>query len=107
MVFEMRTYFAAPGKLDDLNARFRNHTCRLFEKHGMRNLGYWMPLENGEQKLVYIVAHESREAATESWKRFGADPAWHAVVKESEKNGKLVLRIESVYMTGTDYSAIR
>ena len=107
MVFEMRTYFAAPGKLDDLNARFRNHTCRLFDKHGMRNVGYWMPLENPEQKLVYIIAHESREKAAENWKKFALDPLWQAVVKESEKNGKLVTRIESTYLAGTDYSAIR
>ena len=102
----MRTYFAAPGKLDDLNARFRNHTLKLFEKHGMKNVGYWMPLENAEQKLVYVIGHKDRESAAASWKSFGADPAWQAVVKESEKNGRLVSRIESVYMNPTDYSPV-
>lgn len=107
MIFEMRTYFALPGKLDDLNARFRNHTCKLFEKHGMKNIGYWMPVEDGNSKLVYIVAHKDREAAAASWKSFGSDPEWQAVVRESEKNGKLVTKIDSVYMTGTDYSSLR
>lgn len=107
MIYEMRTYFAAPGKLDDLSARFRNHTCKLFEKHGMRNIGYWMPTENSEQRLVYILGHEDRSAAARSWEAFGKDPQWQAVVKETEKNGKLVTKIESVYMTATDYSAIK
>src|SRR5260370_37740825 len=66
-LYEMRVYFAAPGKLDDLNARFRNHTVALFEKHGMENLGYWVPVDNKENKLVYILAYPSREARQASW----------------------------------------
>ncbi len=104
--FEMRVYYAAPGKLDDLLARFRNHTTKLFEKHGMQNIGYWLPLTNTENKLVYILAYPSREARETAWKAFGSDPAWQQVVKESEKNGRLVAKAESIYLTATDFSPV-
>jgi hypothetical protein len=103
-VFEMRVYYAAPGKLDDLNARFRNHTLKLFEKHGMQNIGYWMPIENPDNKLIYILAYPNREARQQSWKAFATDSEWQAAQKESEKNGKLVARVESRFMAATDYS---
>jgi hypothetical protein len=103
-VYEMRTYYAAPGKLDDLNARFRNNTTRIFTKHGMTNIGYWIPIENPENKLVYVLSYPSREARETSWKAFGADPEWQAVAKASEANGKLVTKVESVFMQQTDYS---
>jgi len=102
--YEMRVYYAAPGKLDELHARFRNHTCKLFEKHGMVNLGYWVPLDNPDNKLVYILAYPSREAREKSWKEFAADSDWQAAHKASEINGKLVAKAESVFMTATDYS---
>jgi len=103
-LFEMRTYYAAPGKLDDLNARFRDHTTKLFEKHGIENIGYWTPIDNKDNKLVYILAFPSKEAHDTSWKEFGADPEWKKVVKESEANGKLVTKVESVFMKPADYS---
>jgi len=102
--YEMRTYYAAPGKLDDLHARFRNHTCKLFEKHGMVNIGYWVPTENPESKIIYILAYPSREARDQSWKAFMADPEWQAAWKASEANGKLVAKAESVFLNATDYS---
>ena len=102
--YELRTYYAAPGKLEALNARFRNHTMRIFEKHGIVNIGYWMPAENPENKLVYLLAFPSREAAKQSWKEFGADPEWQKAAKESEVNGKLVSKFESIFLNGTDYS---
>lgn len=104
--FEMRTYYAPPGKLDDLEARFRNHTTRLFEKHGMTNIGYWAPLTNSENKLIYFLAFPSREAREKAWKDFFADPEWQAVVKESERNGKLVDKAESVLLAPTDFSPV-
>jgi len=103
-VFEMRTYHAAPGKLDALNARFREHTTKLFEKHGMTNVGYWMPVENKDNLLIYVLAFPSRDSAKASWKAFGADPEWQKVAKESEVDGKLVDKVESVFMTATDFS---
>lgn len=106
-VYELRTYHAAPGKLEALNARFRNHTMKLFEKHGMRNVAYWneQPTAQApEGRLIYVLAHRSREAAGASWKAFGSDPAWRAVVATSEADGKLVARIDTVFMTMADYS---
>lgn len=102
--FEMRTYYAAPGKLDALQARFRDYTCKSFEKHGMTNIGYWLPLENPDSKLVYVLAFPSREAATASWKAFIADPDRQAYFKKTEENGKLVDKIESVFLKATDFS---
>ncbi|HZV05641.1 MAG TPA: NIPSNAP family protein [Gemmataceae bacterium] len=109
-VFELRTYTAAPGKIDALNARFRDHTNKLFEKHGMTIIGFWMPIKQkeGEEKLIYILAYPSKEAADKSWKAFREDPEWQKVVKETEKNGRLLAKPpESVYMAPTDYSPIK
>lgn len=103
-VFEMRTYYAAPGKLDALNARFRDHTCKLFEKHGMTNIGYWMPIENPDSKLVYVLAYPNMEAREKSWKEFVADPDWKKAQSESERDGKLVAKVEQIYFTAQDYS---
>lgn len=106
-VYELRTYYPAPGKLAALNARFREHTLKLFEKHGMRNVAYWneQPTpEAPEGRVIYVLAYPSREARDADWKAFGADPAWRAVVASSEANGKLVAKVDSVFMTMTDYS---
>jgi hypothetical protein len=108
--FEMRTYYAAPGKLEALNARFRDHTCRLFKKHGMEIVGFWIPTEKeqgAENKLIYILAHKSREAAKKSFADFGNDPEWKKARSESEANGKLVEKVESVFMSATDYSPMK
>jgi hypothetical protein len=102
-VYELRIYTAAPGKLDAINARFRDHTCKLFEKHGMTNVGYWTPAESSDARLVYMLAHDSREAADRSWKEFLGDPEWTKVVQQSEANGKIVAGIERRFLTATDY----
>jgi hypothetical protein len=108
-VFELRTYYAAPGKMDALHARFRDHTCKLFEKHGMTVVAFWVPTEkeDAEKKLVYILAFPSKEAADKSWKEFRADPEWIAAKNASEKNGPLVTRFESVFLNPTDYSPLK
>lgn len=103
-VYEMRTYYAVPGKLDAVLARFRDHTCRLFEKHGMTNIGYWVPMENPDQKLIYILAFPSREARDRAFKAFVSDPEWKAVVKKTEAGGKIVAKIESLFLQTTDFS---
>jgi len=102
--FELRVYYAAPGKLDDLNKRFREHTCALFEKHGITNIGYWTPIENPDNKLIYVTACPSKEARAKAWKEFGADPEWQAAQKASEANGKLVTKVESTFWQATDFS---
>jgi hypothetical protein len=108
-VFELRTYTTFDGKLDALNARFRNHTIRIFEKHGMENIGYWMPTDepNKGKQLVYIIAHKSRDAAKASWDAFRNDPEWKKVAAESEKDGKINQKVESVFLEPTDYSKIK
>jgi len=106
-VFELRVYTAAPGKLDNLLARFRDHTCKLFEKHGMENIGYWVPTDPNDgpkEKLYYMLAHKSREAAKASWAEFQADPDWQKVRDASEAAGKIVLKTESTFLGSTAYS---
>jgi hypothetical protein len=95
-----------PGRLPALNKRFADHTMKLFEKHGMKNEMYWIPTdaERKDNTLIYVVSHDSQEAADKSWKAFQADPAWHAARDASEKDGKIVMKVERVYMTMTDYS---
>ena len=105
-VFELRTYTTNEGKLDALQARFRDHTTRIFQKHGMTNVGYWVS-EDRPNTLIYIISHASRDAAKENWAGFRADPEWQKVSKESEMNGKIVAKVESVYMDATDYSPIK
>jgi hypothetical protein len=108
-VFELRTYYAAEGKMDELKARFRDHTNKLFEKHGMTIIGFWTPTkpEEAQKKLIYILAFPSQDAARASWNAFLADPEWVAVRKESEKNGKIMERFESVFLNPTDFSPLK
>jgi len=111
-VFEMRTYYASPGKLEALHARFRDHTTKLFEKHGMTNVGYWVPIDGqtgaaSGNTLVYILSYPSLEARKKSWDDFQNDPAWKSVKETSEKDGKLVDKVDSVFLSPTDYSAIK
>ena len=108
-VFEIRTYTAAPGKLEALKARFRDHTIEIFNRHGMVSIGYWVPEDppRSQDTLIYILAHPSREAAKQHWEEFRNDPEWKKVQSESEANGKLVLHVESVYADPTDFSAIK
>jgi hypothetical protein len=105
-VYELRVYHANEGKLDDLIRRFRDHTRTLFEKHGMKNVAYWTPLDDPAKgnTLIYILAHPSREAAAANWKAFQADPDWVKVRDASEVNGKLVDHVDSTYMVLTDFS---
>jgi hypothetical protein len=108
-VFELRTYYAAPAKMDALLARFRDHTNALFKKHDMTIVGFWVPTDpkEAQQKLVYMLAFPSREAADKSWKAFREDPAWVAAKSASEKNGTLVTKVENVFLQPTDFSPIK
>ncbi|MCL4844164.1 MAG: NIPSNAP family protein [Bryobacteraceae bacterium] len=108
-VFELRTYYTLPGRLPNLLARFRDHTVKLFEKHGMTNVGYWVPADapGSENTLIYVLAHASRDAAKQSWDAFRTDPAWLKARAESEKDGKIVDKVEAVYLNPVDFSALR
>lgn len=109
VLYELRTYHAEPGKLDALLTRFRDHTCKLFEKHGMTNVGYWVPQDEPghSNTLIYVIAHASREQAKKNWAAFGADPDWVKARTASEANGKIVEKVESVFMDATDYSKMK
>jgi len=108
-VFELRTYTAPEGKLGDLQKRFRDHTRRIFDKHGMKSIGYWIPQDAplSQNTLIYILQHPNREAAKKDWADFQADPEWQKVSAESQVNGRIVSKVESVFMEATDYSPIR
>ena len=106
-IYELRTYYPAPGKAAALNARFREHTLGLFAKHGMTNVAYWneVPTDAApEGRVVYVLAYPSRAARDADWAAFGKDPEWQKVVAASEAAGKLVTKVDSVFMTATDYS---
>jgi hypothetical protein len=104
--FEMRTYYANEGKADALDARFREHTNKLFVKHGMDLVGYWHPVDK-PNVLVYILGYPSREAREKAWNAFNNDPEWKAAKAKSEEHGGLVAKVDQVFMTPTDYSPIR
>jgi hypothetical protein len=109
-VFELRTYHTPDGRLADLHKRFRDHTCALLEKHGAKLVGFWTPQdeEDGKgKKLVYLVQFPNRDAAKKAWAEFREDPAWQKAKAESEKNGPLTEKVESMFMDPTDYSAMK
>lgn len=106
-IYELRIYYPAPGKLAALNTRFREHTLQLFARHGMRNVAYWneQPTEAApEGRIVYVLAYPSRNARDTAWKAFGSDPEWRKVVSETEADGKIVSKVDSIFMTMADYS---
>ena len=108
--FELRTYVAAPGKFEALHARFRDHTCALFKKHGMEIVGFWIPTDKekgAENTLIYLLAHKSRDAAKKSWSGFINDPDWKKAYAASEVDGKLTTKVESVFLNATDYSELK
>ena len=108
MIYELRTYTTLEGRLPALQARFRDHTLKLFEKHGMRNVMYWTPIDEklAKNTLIYVISHERMDAAKKSWDAFRADPVWKAAAAASEADGKIVAGVTSVYMNATDYSPL-
>jgi hypothetical protein len=108
-VYELRTYHTLPGRLPALQARFRDHTIAIFNKHHMTSIGYWVPQDSPQKEstLIYIITHESREQAKKNWADFGADPEWKEVSKASEADGKIVEKVDSTYMDATDYSMLK
>ena len=107
-VYELRTYHVVRGRMPAMLKRFRDHTTKLFEKHGIENVGYWTPEgDDSEITLIYLLAHKNKEAATKSWQGFRDDPVWHKARDASEKDGKIVERVESVYLKATDFSKLK
>jgi hypothetical protein len=108
-VYELRTYTTNPGKLEALNARFRDNTLHLFAKHHMKSVAYWMPQDAplAGTTLVYVISHDSRAAADQNWSEFTADPEVRDVMSKSEENGKIVAKVERVFMESTEYSPLQ
>ncbi len=108
-VFELRTYTATPGNLDNLHARFRDHTIRIFDNHGMKVVGFWTPTneEDADDTLIYVLEHASQEAANASWRAFAQDPEWKLVSDASNANGPILAGVERRYMAATDYSPLQ
>jgi len=108
-VFELRTYTTLPGRLDALHARFADHTIRLFEKHGMTNIGYFTPRDTplADNTLIYLLAHDSREAADASWAAFFDDPEWKQAAADSERDGKILEKVERTFLDPTAYSQMK
>ena len=108
-VFEIRTYTAEPGRLEALHSRFRDHTLDIFKKHGMTSIGYFAPMDEPLSKntLIYILSFPSRDAAKKSWAEFAADPEWQKVSKESQVDGKMLTKVDSVFAEATDYSPMK
>lgn len=108
-LFELRIYTTHPGRLEALHKRFRDHTNRLFKKHGMQLVGYWTPAESPESEntLIYILAYPNREARDKSWVAFRDDPEWQEAYKKSHEDGPIVKQVESKFMNPTDYSAVK
>lgn len=109
--FELRTYEAAPGKLEAIHARFRDHTRRIFDNHGMTNVLYWRPVEGQETldgKMMYLLAFPGVAARNQAWRDFAADPEWQKVAADSQVDGQLLAgRPESVLLRPTDYSPVQ
>ena len=105
-VFELRTYTAHEGRLNDVVNRFRDHTARIFERHGVVSIGYWIPKET-PNTLIYILAHPSREAANKNWDAFRNDPEWKTARAASELNGPIVVKTQSVFMDPTSFSSLK
>ncbi|MBL6904250.1 MAG: NIPSNAP family protein [Pseudomonadales bacterium] len=108
-VYELRIYTATPGNLDNLQARFRDHTIRIFNNHGMKIVGFWTPTseEEADDTLIYVLEHASQEAANASWQAFGQDPEWKSVSDASNANGPILAGVERRYMKATDYSPLQ
>ena len=108
-VFELRTYTANPGKFEAMKTRFRDHIIPLFKKHNLTVVGFWTYADPpaSENTLVYVIAHESREAAKKNWAAFSADPTRKQVWADTEKDGPINMKVESVYLNPTDFSPIK
>jgi hypothetical protein len=108
-VFEIRTYTAPPGKLEALKTRFRDHTIKSFDKHDMKSIAYFTPQDAplADNTIIYILAHPSREDAKKNWAAFNADPEWVKAKTESEKDGRIVEKVVSVFADPTDFSPIK
>lgn len=107
MLWETRVYTVAPGRMPDLHQRFRDHTLRLFERHGIKPVGFFVNEVGGaSDQLTYFLSFDSHAQREESWRSFLADSEWHEVKSASESTGPLVVRIDNTLLKPMDYSPI-
>jgi hypothetical protein len=108
-VYELRTYHCYDGKLEALKARFRDHTIEIFKRHGIESIGYWVPQdpETSKNTLVYLIVHPSRADADKNWAAFSSDPEWKKVSADSEKDGKIVIKVDRMFLDPTDFSQLK
>src|SRR4051812_34139193 len=107
MYYELRTYIAAPGQLENLQQRFRDYTLGLFEKHKINVVGFWLPDEPANDKLIYLLSFPDKPSAEAAWKGFRSDPAWQAAKAKTEENGVLAAQVISQFLTPTDFSPLK
>ena len=108
MIYEYRVYETMPGKLPNLNARFRDHGLKLFKKHGIKSIGFWTPEIGGQiNTFIYLIAYDDMAHREKAWKALSSDPEWHKVVAESQADGLIVKRVSNSFLTPTDYSPLK
>ena len=108
MLYELRVYECLPGRLPNLHARFADHTFKLFEKHGIKNIGYWTTdAGDSNHELTYLVAFEDANQRAEAWASFRADPERERVFDESHRDGQIVKNVRNQLLTPTPYSPMQ
>jgi hypothetical protein len=108
MIYELRIYHSMPGRLPALLSRFQNQTLRIWEKHGIRQAGFWTTLiGESNQKLSYLLAWDSMAEREKRWAAFLSDPEWIAVSAETEKDGPLVQNIRNELLAPTAFSSVK
>ena len=108
MIHELRIYHAVPGRMPDLNNRFSNITLKMWDKFGIRQVGFWTTLVGpSNNALYYLLEWQSLAEREQKWNAFAANPEWLAARAETEKNGPLVEHIENMFLAPTAYSKLK
>jgi hypothetical protein len=107
MLYELRVYEIVPLRMKDINDRFAKHTTRIWERIGIRQVGFWENVIGPSNILTYILAWEDLKERQEKWDAFTSDPEWLKVVEETHKNGPIVQKVTSTIMRPTSYSAMQ
>jgi len=108
MIYEYRVYRCLPGRLPALLKRFENHTIKIWERHGIKQAGFWTVLiGDGNHDLHYLIAWESLADREKKWTTFQADPAWIAARADSERDGPILANVTSMLLTPTAFSSVK
>jgi hypothetical protein len=107
VIHELRIYEAFPGRLPDLHNRFQNYTLKIWEKHGIRQAGFWVADIGTSNELIYLIEWESLAERDTKWNAFQADPEWHRQRAETEANGPIVQRVANSFLAPTSFSSVK